>query len=122
MSSTPTRASPASSAWPGREGIEYGSADLGLLTHEAELALIRKMLQLPELVEQVADSLAPHHLPHYAVELATAFHLFYQRCRVISGDPGEAAVTRARLQLVDAARVALARCLDLMSMEAPERM
>ena len=106
----------------GERGIGYDSADLSLLSHEAELALIRKMLHLPELVEQMAVSLAPHHLPHYAVELATAFHLFYQRCRVISGDPDEAAVTRARLQLVDAARVALARCLDLMSMEAPERM
>ena len=106
----------------GERGIGYDSADLGLLSHEAELALVRKMLHLPELVEQMALSLAPHHLPHYAVELATAFHLFYQRCRVISGDPDEADVTRARLQLVDAARVALARCLDLMSMEAPERM
>ena len=106
----------------GERGIEYDVAELELLDHEAELALIRKMLLLPELVELIAGSLAPHHLPHYAVELATAFHLFYQRCRVISNDPDEAAVTRARLQLVDAARVALARCLDLMSMEAPERM
>ena len=106
----------------GERGIGYDSADLSHLSHEAELALIRKMLHLPELVEQMAVSLSPHHLPHYAVELATAFHLFYQRCRVISSDPDEADVTRARLQLVDAARVALARCLDLMSMEAPERM
>ena len=102
--------------------IEYGGADLSLLTHEAELALIRKMLLLPELVELMARNLEPHHLPHYAVELATAFHWFYQQCRVVSSEPGEIEVTRSRLKLVEAARAVLARCLSLMSMEAPETM
>ncbi len=106
-----------------REGeIEYEGGDLSLLTHEAELALIRKMLLLPEVVEMMARSLEPHHLPHYAVELATAFHWFYQKCRVVSGVEGEEAISRARLKLVDAARIALARCLGLMTMEAPDQM
>ena len=103
-------------------GIQYGDADLVLLTHEAELALIRKMLALPELVEMMARNLEPHHLPHYAVELATAFHWFYQQCRVVSSAPEDLQMTRARLKLVEAARTALVRCLSLMSMEAPERM
>ena len=103
-------------------GIQYGDADVALLTHEAELALIRKMLALPELVEMMARNLEPHHLPHYAVELATAFHWFYQQCRVVSSAPEDLPMTRARLKLVEAARTALARCLSLMSMEAPERM
>ena len=104
--------------------IEYGDGhDLsGLLTHEAELSLIRKMLLLPELVEMMARSLEPHHLPHYAVELATAFHWFYQQCRVVSIAPEDAPVTKARLKLVEAAKIVLARCLALMSMEAPEQM
>ena len=103
-------------------GIEYGDADLSLLTHEAELALIRKMLVLPELVEMMARNLEPHHLPHYAVELATAFHWFYQQCRVVSSVPGEEEISRSRLKLVEAAKIVLARCLDLMSMGAPEQM
>ncbi len=103
-------------------GIDYSGGNLALLTDDAELALVRKMLELPDLVELMARNLEPHHLPHYAMELATAFHWFYQQCRVVSSLPEDAEITRARLKLVDAARTVLARCLDLMSMTAPEQM
>ena len=103
-------------------GIDYGDGDLALLHHEAELALIRKMLVLPELIEMMARSLEPHHLPHYALELATAFHTFYERCRVVSSAPEDIHITKSRLKLVEAVQVALARCLGLMLMEAPEEM
>ena len=106
----------------GERGIDYADGDVSLLTHEAELALVRKALQLPEVVEMMARSLEPHHLPHYAGELATAFHWFYQKCRVISGVEGEEAISKARLKLVDAARVALARCLSLIDVDAPSQM
>ncbi len=104
-------------------GIEAADgADLSPLAHEAELALIRQIIRLPELVETMAASLEVHHLPHYARELATAFHWFYQNCRVVSTDAGDAATTQARLRLCQAAKAALARCLALMGMGAPERM
>ncbi|MXY45856.1 MAG: arginine--tRNA ligase, partial [Chloroflexi bacterium] len=103
-------------------GIDYADGDVSLLTHEAELALIRKMLELPELIGMMSRSLEAHHLPHYAAELATAFHWFYQNCRVVSGVEGEATISKARLKLVDAARTVLARCLSLMVMDAPEKM
>jgi arginyl-tRNA synthetase len=63
--------------------------------------------------------MAPHHLPHYALELATAFHDFYERCRVVTDD---APLTKARLKLVAAGRIALGRTLSLMGVSAPERM
>lgn len=103
-------------------GIDYADGDLSLLRDEAELALIRKMLELPELIEMMARNLEPHHLPHYALELATAFHWFYQQCRVVSSAPEDAGITRARLKLVEATKTSLARCLELMIMEAPEQM
>ena len=103
-------------------GLDYAQGDVGLLTHEAEVALIRKMLLLPEIIEGIAVSLEPHHLPRYTVELATAFHWFYQQCRVVSNEPGDEAITQARLKLTEASRRVLARCLSLMSMDAPERM
>ncbi|HEY8492114.1 MAG TPA: arginine--tRNA ligase [Dehalococcoidia bacterium] len=99
--------------------IDYADGDVSLLRHPAELALIRKMLQLPELIEAVARALEPHHLPHYATDLATEFHQFYTECRVVSDD---LALTKARLKLVEAARLTLARTLHLMGMTAPERM
>ncbi len=101
-------------------GIDHAGADVQLLRHEAELALIRKMLMLPELVEQIAENYEPHHLPHYALNLATAFHDFYEKCRVINDE--DLSLSRARLRLCAAAKVALARTLDLMGMSAPERM
>ncbi len=100
---------------------DYADGDVSLLTHEAELALVRKMLFLPELVESIAVSLEPHQLPYYAVELATAFHDFYERCRVVS-DEVPLPLSKARLKLVAAAKQVLARALGLMGMTAPERM
>jgi arginyl-tRNA synthetase len=95
-------------------------ADISLLTHESELALIRKMLELPEVIAQAAEQLAPHYLTFYAKELASVFHGFYRDCRVVDAEAPE--LTRARLALVRAAKLALARVLRLMGMSAPERM
>ena len=103
-------------------GLAVKDGNISLLNHEAEEALIKKMLQLPELIEIMAQRLEPHHLPRYSVDLATAFHWFYQECRVVSTEPGEEAITLARLKLVEACRIVLARCLSLMGMNAPDTM
>jgi arginyl-tRNA synthetase len=84
-----------------------------------EHELIRKMLGLPELVYLMAKQHEPHHLPHYAQDLASAFHAFYTECKVLTDD---AALTKARLRLCAAAKVTLARALTLMGMSTPERM
>ena len=104
-----------------RVGSLDGDGDVSLLKHPAELELIRKMLQLPELVQLMAQNLEPHHLPHYAQELATAFHAFYTECRVM-GEGVSPDLTKARLRLCAAARITLARALTLMGMTAPDHM
>ena len=93
-----------------------------MLTHPSELALIRKMLELPEVVALSAENLAPHHLPHYSQDLAATFHSFYRDCRVVSSDPADAEMTKARLRLAKAAKHVLARTLTLIGVAAPERM
>jgi arginyl-tRNA synthetase len=95
-------------------------AEVSLLTHPSELALIRKMLELPEVIAQAAEQLAPHYLTFYAKELASVFHSFYRDCRVVDAEAPE--LTRARLALVRAAKLVLARVLRLMGMDTPERM
>ncbi len=100
-------------------GIDYKDGDVSLLTTEPELVLIRKMLLLPEIIEMVVRNLEPHHLPYYAQDLATIFHSFYKQCRVVSDDE---ALTKARLKLVEAARMVLAKTLRLMGTTVPERM
>lgn len=99
--------------------LDPRKANLTLLADASELQLIRKLLALPEVIELAANNLEPHHLPHYAQELATAFHWFYTQCRVISEDSD---LTAARLSLCLAAKVTLARTLHLMGMSAPEKM
>ena len=102
--------------------IDWSGGDVGLLQHPSELGLIRAMVRLPELVEQMATTLEPHHLPHYTMELATAFHWFYENCRVISAHAEDNDMTLARLKLVESAQIVFRRSLELMGMTAPERM
>lgn len=109
------------------QGLTPEGGDVHLLTQPHELALIREMMQLPEMIETVATTFEPQHLAHYAMSLATAFHTFNdafkQRddssLKVITDNE---ALSRARLRLVLAAKIALARVLELMGMDAPERM
>jgi arginyl-tRNA synthetase len=88
-------------------------------SHPSELALIRKLLELEEVVEQVATLLQPHHFATYAQSLATTFSAFYRDCHVLGEAPE---VSAARLALVQATKNTLARSLALMGMSAPEHM
>ena len=104
---------------------DWRSADVSLLTHPTELVLMRRMLQLPEVVELAATKLEPHHVPHYAYELARATANWYEAgnddpsLRVLAADP---AVQGARLKLAAAARQVLANSLDLIGVVAPDSM
>ncbi len=77
-----------------------------MLTCEPELTLIRKMLRLSEIVEMIVQTSEPHHLTYYAQDLATVFHSFYKQCRVVTDDE---AMTKARLKLVEATKIVLAK-------------
>ena len=105
-----------------QRNIDWSRGDVSLLTEPSELELIRAMLRFPELIQQMSHTLEPHHLPHFTMELAQAFHGFYENCRVISANPEDSDVTLARLKLVESAQIVFRRSLDLMGMNAPERM
>ncbi|MGF7183969.1 arginyl-tRNA synthetase [Desulfitispora alkaliphila] len=92
---------------------------LGLLTEEAELELLQTLANFPEEVAGAAESLEPHRLTRYAHELASAFHSFYNSCRVLSEEKD---LTMARLALVNGTRITLRNVLDLLGVSAPERM
>ena len=101
-------------------GLSSEGADPSLLRHAAELTLLRKLLLLPEVLEQIAGNLEPQPLPHYATELAQAFHVFYTQCHVLNED--DQPLAQARLLLMEATRVVLARTLALMGVNAPDTM
>ena len=96
-------------------------ADVSLLTHERELAFLRKSAELSAVIEQSVTTFEPHHIAFYAYELAATFHTAYEECRVLHSEvPHDLAL--ARLHFYRAAKSALARVLDLMGMSAPEVM
>ena len=95
-------------------------ADLALLTSVPEQQLMRWLWRYPEVVEDAARQLQPHHLAHFALDFARQFHTFYEQCRVVDEDQPE--LTGARLLLVEATRLVLANTLALMGINAPELM
>ncbi len=102
-------------------GIAFdAAADVALLQHSSEQALIQQILRLEDTLVQCIERLEPHHITYYATELATAFSAFYRDCRVL--DPEAPALSQARLKLVKATQIALARSLGLMGMGAPAQM
>ena len=100
-------------------GLGLDGADLSLLTHESELALMKKIADFTDLVAGAARDRAAFRLTHYAQSLASLFHGFYTNCHVIVEDEP---LMRARLALCDAVRINLAQTLDLLGVSAPSHM
>ena len=95
--------------------------DLSLLTHPREVQVMRSLHELPDVVARACRERAPHQVTTWVRELASAFHGFYQDCRVV-GPEVDPATTRARLWLVEGVRIGLAVALDLLGVSAPTEM
>lgn len=94
-------------------------ADLSLLQDEAELDLLKRLAEFPEEIISAAEAREAHRLTRYVNDVATLYHSFYTRCRVMTED---GAMTGARLLLCDATRIVLRNALGLLGVSAPERM
>jgi arginyl-tRNA synthetase len=93
--------------------------DLTALVLPVEIDLIKKITSLTEEVELAALRREPHRLARYAHELASLFHSFYNHCRVMTDDVG---VQRARIILVQATQIVLKNVLNVLGVDAPEKM
>ncbi len=93
--------------------------DLSLLKKDEENLLIRKLVGFPELVQACSSTLEPHRITFYLLELATLFHNFYQKRRVVTDD---LPLTYARLLLVQGVRQVIRNCLSLIGVSAPDSM
>ena len=87
----------------------------GLATEEREL--IKRLAEFPGVVEEAVERRGPHGLPTYAIRVADDFHRFYHEHRVL-----ESEAEAFRLGLVRATQIVIALSLDLIGVEAPERM
>src|SRR3989344_3255060 len=95
------------------------SANLELLKEKEELDLMRTLLQFPSLIEQVSHNFAVNLITNYSLELATAFHRFYEKHQVLSV---QSELKNARLALLKATQITLKNTLDLLGISAPEKM
>jgi arginyl-tRNA synthetase len=82
-----------------------------------ERDLIKRLAEFPGIAAEAAERRGPHAIPTYAIRVADDFHRFYHHHRVIGSD-----AEAFRLALCTAAQAVIGRCLDLVGVEAPERM
>jgi arginyl-tRNA synthetase len=104
-------------------GVATDTFDPSLLSHEKEGELLRALAEFPRVVAAAAQLREPHRVARYLEDTASAFHKFYDVCRVLpQGDEEASDLHRARLLLVAATRTVFANGLGLLGVSAPERM
>ena len=96
-------------------GSATPAAPTALAVEEREL--VKRLLEFPQVVAEATERRAPHAIPIYAIRVADDFHRFYHVHRVLESEQ-----EAFRLALVAAVQGVIARCLDLVGVEAPERM
>jgi arginyl-tRNA synthetase len=84
---------------------------------DEERDLVKRLAELPAIAAEATERRGPHAIPNYAIRVADDFHRFYTRHKVLGTEE-----QAFRLGLVSATRDVIARCLDLIGVEAPERM
>lgn len=94
--------------------------DYSLLTNPVEHEITIMLARFPEVFADAAENLRPNTIADFANVLADKFNTFYTALRVIGAEPPE--LSDARLALVDATRMVLRNALNLLGIEAPERM
>ncbi|MBS9535373.1 arginine--tRNA ligase [Mycobacterium sp. M1] len=104
-------------------GLTADTANLGLLDHDKEGALIRTLGEFPQILKTAASLREPHRVCRYLEDLAGSYHRFYDSCRVLpQGDEQPGELNAARLALCEATRQVIANGLTILGVSAPERM
>ena len=102
--------------------IDFSNSDLSLLIHEDEINLIKKIVQLPEVILKCCQLRQTHHITNFSMEFAKLLQKFYESCRVISENEEDKDLTASRLRLVEISRHVLGYTLDIMGMSKPDKM
>ncbi len=109
-----------------RKAVENGMADvqwdetaIARLVELEEIQLIKTLARYPETVAASAEKLEPHRITFFLMNLAAAFHAYYNKHRVLSEDP---VLSRGRLVLVESIRKVIRNGLALLGVDAPDKM
>ena len=101
------------------EEYDLENVDLSCLKREEEIDLIKLMARYPEVIKDSAVNRQPHILANYAYDLANAFHVFYNKCQVITSDEK---MSKARLKLVVTLQQVLKNMFKVLGISAPDQM
>lgn len=99
---------------------DFDTKHLKKLNKIPELNIIKKLLAFPDLLNSVADSREPHHLPNYLHELAGMFHKYYAKYHIV--DDKHLELSKARMYLITAVKNVLSISFGLMGIKAPRKM
>ena len=102
---------------------DLDSIDQSSLEHlklDIETQLINKLLTFPEVIRKSSQTLEPQNISNYLAELASSFHSYYAKERVIDSD--NEILTEARIYLVNATRIVIRNGLKILGVSAPEQM
>ena len=99
--------------------IDWDDAAAALLQEPAEIDLIKTMARYPEVVKSSAETLEPHRITFYLMNLSSAFHAYYNKHRVLVDD---ALLRRGRLILILAVQKVIRNGLTVLGVSAPEKM
>ena len=100
--------------------LPINQVDLSLLTIDEETQIIRKMADYPEVVQDAAKEREPYRIPKYLYELASQFHAFYNKFRVLDMEHQD--LMHSRLVLVRCVQIVISNGLKLLGISAPEKM
>ena len=103
----------------GGDATMLADIDTSLLTNPAELALLQYLIDFPDTVEAAAQELSPHVIAFYLRELASEFHSYYNSTHFLVP---EVPIMEARLALVASIRHVLKNGLELLGVNAPDKM
>ena len=93
--------------------------NLSTLNEEKEIALIKRLLNFPDIVNEAADNFAPHKVAFYLQGLASEFHAYYKSTKILVEDD---TVVNGRLVLLSSIKIVLMNGLNLLGVSSPDKM
>ena len=96
-----------------------GNFDSTLLLNTAEISLIKSLYEFPEIMKKTLNTLEPQSIANHLHDIASEFHKFYAKCRVITDD---IELTKSRIHLIKSVKIVLANGLNILGIQAPEKM
>ncbi len=99
--------------------VSFSQVSLALLKEKEEITLIRKLADLPQEIIKAGEKLDPSKITKYVLDLSSDFHSFYNACRVKVEDEE---LMKARIILIQCTRQVIKNCLDILGVNAPEKM